>query len=236
MKAMILAAGRGNRLRPITDKVPKCMIPVGGKPLLEHTIEWFSKHGVTEIIINLFHLPHVVTDYFKDGRLWGTRIEYSIEDHPLGTAGGVRHAAWFFDGPFFVWYGDNLSRCDLDRLRLFHETRRGIASMALYRREDVSQSGIVGIDGEDRIVRFLEKPRSDQVFSNWVNAGIYVLEPGIVDWIPQNVASDFGLDVFPTMLANAQALYGYKMSQNEDLCWIDRPEDLAMVTSKWRPK
>jgi NDP-sugar pyrophosphorylase family protein len=234
IKAMILAAGRGDRLRPLTDRMPKCMVPIGGKPLLEHTIEWLAQCGVTDVIINLFHLPHVVMDHFQDGHRWGIRIEYSIEDHPLGTAGGVRNAAWFFDGPFFLWYGDNLSRCDLKRLNLFHRNKGGSASIALYQRDDVSQSGIVGIDGDDRIVGFLEKPRSDQVFSNLVNAGIYLLDPRIFDWIPKEGASDFALDVFPAMLANGQAMYGYRLSQKEELWWIDRPEDLANLSKRWK--
>lgn len=228
-KAMLLAAGLGTRLRPLTDTVPKCMVPVCGKPVLEYNIQWLKKHGVTELIINLHHLPEVVMDYFGDGRRWGVHITYSLEEQPLGTAGGVKNVAWFFDGPFFVWYGDNLSTCNLSRLYSFHRAKGGVAAIALYHRDDVAQSGIVGLGEDGHIERFLEKPRPDQVFSRWVNAGIYVLEPAVLDFIPRNGAPDFGRDVFPAMLADGQPLYGYRLSAGEGLWWIDTLEDLRRV-------
>jgi NDP-sugar pyrophosphorylase family protein len=164
------------------------------------------------------------------------RIAYSLEDRPLGTAGGVRNAAWFFDGPFFVWYGDNLSTCRLDRLWQFHQSRGGVTTIALHHRDDPAQSGIVGLDENDRITRFLEKPRPDQVFSHWVSAGIFVLEPAVLQAIPADGAPDFGRDVFPALLAAGQSLYGYRMSADEGLWWIDTPEDLRRVQEDRRRK
>ena len=233
MKAMILAAGQGTRLRPLTERMPKCMVPVGGKPILEHTIEWLHKFGVTELAINLCYLPQVIIDYFGDGSSWGVEITYSIEEQLLGTAGGVKNVAWYFDGPFFVWYGDNLSRCNLDRLYRYHQTKNGSATIALHYREDVTRSGIAGLDGEDRIVRFLEKPRPEQVFSHWVSAGIFVLEPAVLNLIPQGRAVDFGRDIFPALLDGEHPLYGYRLAADEGLWWIDRPEDLARVQKEW---
>jgi NDP-sugar pyrophosphorylase family protein len=245
MKAMILAAGQGTRLRPLTERIPKCMVRIGGKPILEHTIEWLRRYGITEIIINLYHLPEAIRGYFGDGQRWGVQITYSLEDRPLGTAGGVKNVAWFlvvspvepFDGPFgsaqgrpfFVWYGDNLSTCRLDRLWEFHRVKGGIATIALYYRDDPSQSGIVGLDENDRITRFLEKPKPDQVFSHWVSAGIFLLEPQVLEAIPAVGAPDFGRDVFPALLARDQSLYGYRMSEGEGLWWIDTPEDLRRM-------
>lgn len=229
MKAMILAAGHGTRLRPFTDGIPKCMLPIGGKPILERNIEWLRKYDVNEIIINLNYLPHTVTEYFGDGSKWGTKITYSLEKEILGTAGGVRNAAWFFDCQFILWYGDNLSHCDLDRLRQFHRAKGGVASIALYHRDDVSQSGIVDVDAEDRIVRFLEKPEADRDFSHWVNAGIYVLEPAVLDFIQAEGTPDFGRDVFPAMIERGDPLYGYRMSDDEGLWWVDTPQDLRRV-------
>lgn len=228
-KAMLLAAGQGTRLRPLTERIPKCMVPIGGKPILEHTLEWLRHYGITEIIINLYHLPEVIRAYFGDGQKWGVNIAYSPEDRPLGTAGGVRNAAWFFGGPFFVWYGDNLSVCRLDRLWEFHKVKGGIATIALHHRDDPTQSGIVGLDETDRITRFLEKPRPDQVFSYWVSAGIFVLEPQVLDAIPAEGTPDFGRDVFPALLDTDQPLYGYRMSPDEGLWWVDTPEDLRWV-------
>jgi NDP-sugar pyrophosphorylase family protein len=231
---MILAAGQGVRLRPFTESLPKCMMPIGGKPLLAHTILWFQKYGVTDLVINLHHLPHVVSGYFGDGYKWGVKITYSVERELLGTAGGVKNVAWFFDGPFFVWYGDNLSTCDLARLFAFNQAKGGLATIALHQRADPTQSGIVGLDGSDRIVRFQEKPGVDQVFSHWVSAGIFVLEPGVLDFIPSHGSPDFGRDVFPVMLAADQPLYGYRMAAEEGLWWIDRPEDLSRVQEEWK--
>jgi len=140
------------------------------------------------------------------------RITYSVEKEPLGTAGGVKNVAWFLDGSFFIWYGDNLSTCRLDRLWQFHRAKGGIATIALHYREDPMQSGIVSLDEDDRIVRFLEKPQPKQVFSHWVSAGIFVLEPEVLEAIPTEGAPDFGRDVFPTLLAAGKPLYRYQMS------------------------
>lgn len=228
-KAMILAAGQGTRLHPLTTTVPKCMAPIAGKPLLEHTIIGLQRYGVTELIINLYHLPEMVMRHFEDGSRWGVHITYSPERELLGTAGGVKKAAQFFNAPFFVWYGDNLSTCRLDRLWEFHRAKNGLATVALHWREDPTQSGIVGLDEEGRFVRFLEKPQPHQIFSHWVSAGIFVLEPQFLDLIPPRGASDFGRDIFPAALVRDLALYGYRMSEEEKLWWIDTPQDLQRV-------
>lgn len=230
---MILAAGQGTRLHSLTERIPKCMVPLAGKPLLEYTVEWLRRHGVTEVIINLYHLPHVVMRHFGDGTRWGVKITYSVEKDPLGTAGGVKNVEWFFDRPSFVWYGDNLSTCDLNRLYRFHRAKGGIATIALHHRDDPAASGIADLDDQDRITRFVEKPRPDQVFSHWASAGILVLEPEVLDAIPDGTPSDFGRDLFPSLLARGEAMYGYRMSQGEDLWWIDTPEDLRRVKAIW---
>ena len=228
-KAMILAAGRGTRLRPLTDTVPKCMARVAGKPVLEHNIEWLRKFGVTDLTINLHHMPEAVKEHFGDGERWGVRIVYSFEPDLLGTAGAVKKVADFFDAPFFVWYGDNLSTCRLDRLWEFHLKKGGLATIALHEREDPTQSGIVGLDEDERVSRFLEKPRPEQVFSHWVSAGIFVLEPHALRAVPAEGAHDFGRDIFPALLDQGAALYGYRMSEDEGLWWIDTAADLERV-------
>jgi NDP-sugar pyrophosphorylase family protein len=210
------------------------MIPLDGKPLLEYNIEWLSRHGVTEIIINLHHLPEAIRSYFGDGGKWGVRITYSLEDRPLGTAGGVKKASWFFDGPFFVWYGDNLSTCRINSLWAFHKAKGGVATVALCYREDPTESGIVASDENHRILRFLEKPRPDQVFSHWVSAGILVLELTVLDFISIDGSPDFGKDIFPALLAAGQPIFGYRMSRGEALWWIDTPEDLRRVKANWK--
>jgi len=233
MKVMILAAGKGIRLRPLTENIPKCMIPIGEKPILEHTIEWLSRFGVKEVMVNLYHLPEVVKDYFGNGERWGIKIYYSLEEELLGTAGGVKHVEWFFDGPFIVWYGDNLSHCNLKKLYQFHETKGGLGTLTLHHRDEVSQSGIVKLNDNDRIVLFQEKPRPEEAFSNWANAGIYLLEREVLSYIPSNLSSDFAKDIFPLMLGNKERLYGYRLSEDEGFWWIDRPEDLEKVSREW---
>ena len=228
-KAMLLAAGLGTRLHPLTDTVSKCMIPIAGKPLLEHNLDVLRSYGVTDVVINLHHLPQTVMNHFGDGSGSDIHISYSLEPELLGTAGAVKKVERFFDGPFFVWYGDNLSTCRIDRLWELHQSRRGVATIALHHREDPTRSGIVGLDENDRVTRFLEKPRPDQVFSHWVNAGILVLEREVLDAIPAGVVADFGRDTFPALLGGDSAIFGYRMSEGETLWWIDTPQDLARV-------
>lgn len=233
-QAMLLAAGQGMRLRPLTEQMPKCMVRLGGKPLLEYGVRWLRKHGVTDLAINLHHFPETVTEYFGDGRRWGVHITYSFEPEPLGTAGGVKRMASFFRGPFFVWYGDNLSTCRLDHLWDHHRSCGGAVTIALHHREDPTHGGIVGLDARDRITRFVEKPAGTEAFSHWVNAGIYVLEPAVLAEIPADKGVDFGRDVFPAMLAAGHAVFGYRMFEPEQLWWIDRPEDLRRVEHLWQ--
>jgi mannose-1-phosphate guanylyltransferase len=228
-QAVILAAGRGTRLGSLGEGRPKCMLPIAGKPLLQHTIEAMSRFGIRNIAINLCHRPEIVMDHFDDGSAWGVKIRYSLEDEPLGTAGGVRRAASHFDGPFFVWYGDNLSSCDLARLYAFHTAKRGIGSIALHRHPNPPAASIVELDGDQRIVRFLEKPRPEEVFEGWANAAIYVLEPQVLEAIPDDGTPDFGRDVFPSLLRQGERLYGYRLLGDEDMWWIDTPQDLERV-------
>jgi NDP-sugar pyrophosphorylase family protein len=226
LKAMLLAAGLGTRLRPITDQIPKCMLPIAGKPLLETNVEWLRKFGFTELVINLYSLPQVIIDHFGDGYKWGVHITYSLEEKILGTAGGVKRAAQYFDNTFLVWYGDNLSTCNLADLVAFHQSKKGLATVVLFHREDVASSGIIELDEHNRIVRYLEKPQPDQIFSHWVNAGIYILQPEILINIPSEGESDFGRDIFPMLLQKYFPLYGYTMSDTEGLWWVDTIEDL----------
>ena len=234
MKAMILAAGQGTRLRPYTNRTPKPMIPIGGKPILEHTVESLSACGIREIAINLHYCPDVIQNHFGDGVKWSVSIRYSYEAALLGTAGALKGLSDFFDETFILWYGDNLCHLNLSKLINFHRTKGGIGVIVLHWREDVSQSGIVALDNDCRILRFLEKPSSEQVFSHWVNAGVFVLEPEVLNYIPDDQSYDFGRDLFPKLLESDQALYGYRMNEDEKIWWIDRTEDLQAVIRDWK--
>lgn len=223
---MLLSAGEGSRLRPLTLDRPKPMLPIGGIPVLERNVRLLAEHGARRVVINLHYCPDAVTGYFGDGARFGLEIVYSFEATLLGTAGGLRRAQRWLGEEFFLVYGDNLSTCNLTALHAQHRRRDAEVTMALYERDDPTQSGIVGLDAEDRIVRFLEKPRPEQVFSHWVNAGYLVANQAIFERIPPDgVVSDFGHDVFEPLIAAGRPVYGYRMGSRERLWWIDTVAD-----------
>jgi len=222
MKAMILAAGEGRRLRPLTNHLPKPMLPVADKPLLEHTLIYLRNHDITEVAINLHHLAQAVIDYFGDGSDWGVSLRYSVEEALLGSAGGVKRVEDFFDDTFIVYYGDLFTQADLHPMIDLHRQRGAPATMGLYRVPDPWNRGIVELNDEQLITRFAEKPPRDQAFSDLANAGIYVLEPEVLDSIPAGQMYDFGHDVFPNMLANGLEIAGYVIE--ETLIDIGLPE------------
>lgn len=210
MKAMLLAAGCGERLRPLTYRTPKCMLTFAGKPLLEHWIDKLSASGIRDLVINVSHLAEKVTGYFGSGDRWGVRIEYSREPALLGTAGAVRQMRPVLgDARFLVIYADNQSDCGLREILDFHAPRRAVATMAVCRIEDPRSCGIVGLAEDGRITRFLEKPTPEQTFSHYINAGIYVLEPDIFEHIPADGTPDFSREVFPRMLRTDAPLYAF---------------------------
>jgi len=226
-KAMILAAGRGTRLRPLGLGLPKPMVLVGGKPLLEYTIDLLTQFGVREIVINLNYQQEMIRRHFGNGSRWGIHIHYSHEKRLLGTAGGVKAVEGFFDKTFLVWYGDNLCYFDLRELMIFHNSKGGIATLALHTRSDPCKSGIVSMGDGGRIERFLEKPRRSQLFSNLVNSGIYVLEPEVLNYIPKEQFFDFGKDLFPSLIKREE-VFGFIL--REPLFWIDTPREYNLLT------
>lgn len=234
MKAMLLAAGEGRRLGSMTLDRPKPMLEIAGRPILEHNLRFLSRHGIRELIVNLHHCPEAIAQYFGDGSAWGVQISYSYEPALLGTAGAVANVSQHFNQTFIVLYGDNLTNCDLGRLIDFHKRKNATATVALFNREDATASGIAEIDAGDRILRFLEKPRAEEVFSRWVNAGILVMEPAVLDFIPKGRASDFGREVLPALLAAGKPVYGYRMT--EELWWVDSPEDLERTSRSFEAR
>lgn len=212
MKAILLAAGKGERLKPITDKIPKPMIRIEGKPILEHNINLLKKYDINEIFINLHHLPEVIKDYFGNGNRWDVNITYSYESKLLGTAGVLRNfQKYLSNSKFLVIYGDNLMEFDLNKFLSFHIQKKGIGTIVLYKRIDVSQSGIALLDGNKKIIKFIEKPTNNQIFSSLVSAGVFILEPEILKYIPDNKYSDFGYDIFPELIKERKSLYGFEI-------------------------
>jgi len=229
MRALILAAGEGSRLRPLTEHVPKPMLEIAGRPILEHNVRLLARYGIRDIVINLHYHPEAVIEHFRDGAELGVRISYSYEPELLGTAGALNPIRASLTSTFLVLYGDNLSTCSISNLLELHGRSEAAATVALFEREDVLASGIVGLDEDDRITRFLEKPQAGEVFSHWVNAGILALEPDALGAVPPTGFSDFGRDVLPELLARGRKLSGYRMT--EDLFWIDSLRDYERTRS-----
>jgi NDP-sugar pyrophosphorylase family protein len=224
LRALVLAAGYGERLGPLTAECPKPMIDIGGRPILHYNLELLARAGIREIAINLHYRPDAIRDYFKDGLPHGVAITYVYEPELLGTAGALRNVAdWLAGDDFFVIYGDNVSTIDLRKLIGVHREKDADLTIALYAREDRGSSGIAALDADDRITRFAEKPRADDIFSHWVNAGYLIAKPSVLDAIPARTPSDLGRDVFPQLLAGGARIYGYRMT--EALWWIDSPAD-----------
>lgn len=222
MKALILAAGKGTRLRDLTANRPKPMLPVQGKPLLERLILWLHAYGVDQLALNLHYCPTVITDYFGDGHRFGVALTYSYEPQLLGTAGAAKRLQTFLDEPFVVVYGDVFTNLNLARLIGFHKTKKDqqaatLATLALYQVPNPTECGLVETDPTGQVMRFVEKPPSDQVFSNLANAGIMVCEPEILDLIPAETEYDFGRHVFPAALAAKQVLWGQAITPDEYL-------------------
>jgi NDP-sugar pyrophosphorylase family protein len=223
MKALVLAAGEGQRLRPLTVDRPKPMLPVGGRPLLEHTILLLKKHGIEEIAINLHYQPWAIVSHFGQGEQWGVHIRYSVEERLLGSAGAARQLAWFLgDSSFLVFYGDLFTDLDLSDLIAAHRQASALLTMALYEVDNPTECGIVDLDGHSRVTRFVEKPSPDQVFSHLANAGVLVAEPEVLDLIPPDTAVDLGHHTLPQMLARKMPIAGYPIRQR--LIDIGTPE------------
>jgi NDP-sugar pyrophosphorylase family protein len=201
MKAMILAAGEGTRLRPLTSAVPKPMVPVADTPLLTRTITLLAEQNVRDVAVNLFHRAEVIENALGDGAALGVALRYSSETTLLGTAGGVKRMEPFLDETFLVVYGDNLWQADFAPLVAFHRGKNALATIATFRTPNPSACGLVVTDGGGRVTRFQEKPRPEEVFTDTANAGVYVLEPEVLRHIPDGAVSDFGKDVFPSLLS-----------------------------------
>ncbi len=210
VRAVVMAGGEGTRLRPLTSNQPKPMVPVVGKPCMEYIVELLKRHGIEEAVATLAFLPKIIRDYFGDGSTLGVRMQYSVEHVPAGTAGSVKLAEDHLrDDTFVVISGDALTDFDLRDVVAFHQRRGALATIALKHVENPLEFGIVVVNDEGRIERFLEKPTWGQVFSDTVNTGIYVLEPEVFDHIPAGVPFDFSQDLFPRLFDMGAPLYGY---------------------------
>jgi len=220
---MVLAAGLGTRLRPITFDMPKPMVPVLNQPVMEHILRLLARHGFTETIANLHWFPELIKDHFGDGSQLGVELSYSYEERLLGTSGGVRNAADFLGDSFLIISGDALSDIDLSAMRNFHESHDGIATLATKRVDDTSQFGVAITGADGRIQGFQEKPDPAEALSDLANCGIYMFRSEIFDFFPAPGASkaagpgdpdgfaDWAMDVFPRLLDGDVPFYSHEI-------------------------
>jgi mannose-1-phosphate guanylyltransferase/phosphomannomutase len=208
MKAVIMAGGEGTRLRPQTSNLPKPMLPLVGRPMMEHIVSLLRRHGITDIVVTVAFLPNAIRSYFGDGSELGVRMVYAEEESPLGTAGSVRNARDELHERFLVISGDVLTDIDLTSVIAFHDKNQALATIALSAVENPLEFGIVITREDGSVERFLEKPGWGQVFSDTINTGIYVLEPEIFDAIPEGRSVDFSSEVFPGVLKDGAPIFG----------------------------
>lgn len=226
MRAVILAAGFGKRLMPLTKDIPKPLLPVLGKPIIQRNIEWLKTNGIGEIAINLHHLPKKINDFLGDGSKFGVKITYSVEKKILGTAGGVKKLEGFAKGPLLVCYGDNLTNIDVKKLLEFHKRKKSAATICLHeiKRNELKDASIVNLSKDGRILSFVEKPDAKTIKklitskNNYSNAGIYILQPSVLSMVEKGKFSDFAKDIFPKLLRQGKKIYGYPL---KDCFWAE---------------
>ncbi len=240
MKALILAAGKGTRLRDLTRDRPKPMIEIGSGPLLAYLVTWLRSHGIREIAINLHHCPEAITSYFGDGARFGVEIVYSYESQLLGTAGAAKRLQDFLNDQFVVAYGDVYTNLDVGRLMACHADRhrallpdRSAVTLSLYHVANPSECGIVALNDRGEITRFVEKPPREAVFTDLANAGICVVDPAVLDYVPSETPYDFGRHLLPKLLQIGVPVFGHEILENEFLIDIGTPSGLqrAQVTA-----
>lgn len=211
MRAIILAGGKGTRLLPLTETIPKPMVMICGKPLLQYQIELLKDNGITEITLIVNYLGEKIQDYFQNGTQLGVKIDYIFESEPLGTAGTIGKIAKNLHEEFLVLYGDLLLNIDLRALAIFHKKHSGIGTLIVHPNNHPEDSDLLEVSPDSVITSIYSKPHSkDLIYHNLVNAAIYILSPKIVKYIPQNMPSDFGKDIFPSIISKKQKLYGYR--------------------------
>ncbi|MDJ1169310.1 NDP-sugar synthase [Roseofilum sp. BLCC_M154] len=241
MKAMILAAGKGTRVRPITYTIPKPMIPILQKPVMEFLLELLRQHGFDQVMVNVSHLANEIESYFRDGQRFGVQIGYSFEGRiepdgtlvgdALGSAGGMRRIQDynpFFDDTFVVLCGDALIDLDLTKAVKWHKEKGAIATVIMKSvpKEEVSSYGVIVTDKDGRVKSFQEKPSVEEAISTDINTGIYIFEPEVLNYIPSGQEYDIGGELFPKLVEMGAPFYGISM----DFQWVD----IGKVPDYWR--
>jgi len=245
MRAILLSAGRGERLKPLTDKVPKVMLPINEKPLLQYWIELLKKNGITEIAINLHWLGYQIKDYFGDGAKFGVKILYSEEENLLGTATPIKKIEELYPGfcsenKFIVIYADNLSDVDINKLLKFHEEHKPLATLTMHKHNEPWTRGIISIAKDGRVLDFVEKPPKEDILSGKYLGDsascIYILEPEVLRFL-KDEKEDLGTNLFPRLLKNNCKLYAFNPDAIvEDIGTRERYEKVKRVVAEFPEK
>ncbi len=217
MKAVILVGGEATRLRPLTQNIPKAMVPVLNRPFLEYVIRNLHSHQVRDIILTQSHFASPIKDYFQDGSQFDVKLTYVIEDSQMGTAGAVKNAGSYLNSTFLVLNGDIFNYLDIMAMIAFHRASKAMATISLTPVADPTSYGLIETDAANKVTRFLEKPAPEQVTTNMINSGTYILEPEILNLIPSGARFSFERDLFPLLLEQGEPVYAYP----SNAYWID---------------
>jgi NDP-sugar pyrophosphorylase family protein len=230
MKAIILVGGQGTRMRPLTDHLPKNIVPLCGTPFLTYQIEFLKKANIREIVFSIGYRPKDIRKVYGDGRRLGVKIHYALEKEPLGTAGAIKNSEKFVKGhPVVVLNGDILTDIPLKEMIAFHYRKKNMATLGLFRVEDPTAYGLVLLDKNFRIVRFLEKPKPEEVVTDTINAGVYIFEPEVLDRIPSGIPYSAERALFPGLLEAKSSFGGFVWSGY----WQDIGTPRKYLTTHW---
>jgi NDP-sugar pyrophosphorylase family protein len=217
MKGLILAGGKGTRLRPLTINTPKPIVPVANSPFLLYQVDLMRSGGIEDIILSLSYQPRKIEDLLKDGTDYGVRIRYAVEASPLGTGGAFKNAEEHIDSTTVVFNGDVMTSIDLSAVIARHRERQAVATIVLTPVENPSAYGLVETDRDGWVQRFVEKPGPNEITCNTINAGIYLLEPSVLRYMPKGEAYSFERGLFPTLLEHKEPVLSYTLNDY----WID---------------
>lgn len=230
MKAIILVGGQGTRMHPLTHHIPKNIIPLCGVPFLTYQIEYLKKVGIKDITFSIGYRPKDIKKVFGNGRKWGVKVRYALETQPLGTAGAIKNAEKFVKGsPVVVLNGDILTDIPLAKMIAFHKKKKNMATLGLFRVDDPSAYGLVLLDEEARITRFLEKPKPEEIVTDTINAGVYIFEPEVFDRIPEGFNYSAERALFPGLLESKAAFGGFVWKGY----WQDIGTPRKYLTTHW---
>lgn len=217
MKALFLAGGMGTRLQPLTDNLPKPMVPILNKPLLERTMINLKKCGISDVVVSTCYHPEYIENYFGNGSMLGLNIKYIVEESPMGTGGAIKMTEENFNEPFIVFNSDILSDIDINKMIAFHQSKKALATIAVTEVQDPSIYGVIEYDASGYAISFKEKPKKEETSSNSINAGIYIFEPAIFGEIASDRSVSIEREIFPKLLKNNQRISIYQSGSY----WMD---------------